>query len=207
MCKLHRVLTSIAVLLAASGCATSSVDKDFSLAQHPQDGIVVVSVSHDLNDAVGNAKAIFYYTSQESDANRGQLESKAESFPGISKRSEFGDVNGRLLVFNLPQGAYKLTSWQISSGNLYVRPRNEPTPLSFSVKAGEVKYLGNLHAHLKNGNNLVGLPVLAGGYPEIRDERMRDITLLQERFPQFKDKVIVDLLSLGPWVNPSVSSK
>jgi len=209
MCKLQRLLACIAMLLVASGCATSSVDKSFSLAQHPQDGIIAVSVTHDLHDVLGRSNAIFYFenTGPKPDGLHGQLQSRAESFPGISKRSEFSDANGRLLVLSLRQGDYEFTSWQIGNGSVYFYPRKTPPALQFHVKAGQVEYLGDLHGHLMFGKNIFGLPVLAGGYPEIQDARARDIPILYERFPQFRGKVTIELLTLGPWASPSPSTR
>jgi hypothetical protein len=208
MFKLHRVLTSIAVLLAASGCATSSVDKDFSLAEHPKDGVVVVSVSLD-SDVLGNSNAIFYWDDGRPNSLQGRLESRAESIPGIYKPSEFEGVVGRLYAFNLPEGEYRISSWMVQAGGgrMAQTRTNEPEPLPFRVKAGEVKYIGNFHAHLEFANLGGILPVLADASPEIKDERARDIALFQKKFPRLGDKVLVDLVSVGAWAPSSEQLK
>lgn len=63
----------------------------------------------------------------------------------------FTKLNGRLAVMELPQGIYEFYNWEGHSsfgrGKSRIRPKTEFSK-KFLVKAGEVKYLGNLHLAL-----------------------------------------------------------
>lgn len=200
-------LIPICFLIAAlSGCAARNIQRDFSFNSAPNEGLVVLSISHDLAGPWGT-NAIFYMDGGVPNGGE-MLTSFDEVIPGIPKRrSEFEDSYGRVLVLVLPVGAHQIDSWQIASAGLRIRPNEKPTPLKFEVTGGEIKYLGNLHANLKTGKNTFGMRITDNGYPEIRDQQQRDIRMFEEKYPQFKGKIVVNLLQLGPWVQASENTK
>jgi hypothetical protein len=122
--------------------------------------------------------------------------------PGIWGSSDFddGEIQGQVFVLALPAGKHKIDNWQIESGFLRIHPKEHPTPLVFDVVPGEIKYVGNLHANLRSGKNILGMTRVANGYPEVRDERNRDISMIDAKYPQVRGKVVYDLLPLGPWI-------
>lgn len=196
---IQRILAFFLVISALAGCAAKSIQKDYSFSNETADqGIVVVSVSHDL-EGTRRTSAIFYMDGGVT--NGGQmLRSLDEAMPGMNRASEFKDSYGHLLVLALPSGRHTIDSWQITNGSgLRVFPRNKPTPLAFDVAPGQVTYLGNLHANLMTGKNVFGITITGDGYPEVRNQQQRDIALFENKYPQFKDKVVVKLLPLGPW--------
>lgn len=188
------------LLSLLAGCAAKSIPRDSSLGSEPDKGIVVVSVSHDLAGRRA-ARAIFYMDGGAVSGGSTLL-SLDEVIPGTPRGSEFKGSYGHLLVLSLPPGRHAIDSWQITNGTgLRIFPREKPTPLVFEVVSGEVKYLGNLHANLATGKNIFGMTITADGYPEVRDQRQRDLPMFESRYPQLKDKAVIDLLRLGPWID------
>lgn len=186
-------------LVVLTGCAAKSIPKDASLSSESNEGIVVVSVSHDLAGRRA-ARAIFH---MDGGAVRGgnTLLSLDEVIPGTPRGSEFKDSYGHLLVLSLSPGQHTIDTWQITNGTgLRIFPKEKPTPLVFEVVSGQVKYLGNLHANLATGKNMFGITITADGYPEVRDQQQRDIPMFEKKYPQFSGKVVIDLLQLGPWL-------
>lgn len=191
----------ITVLVCAlAGCASKSIQSDFSLEAAKTEGIVILSVSHDLSGGRG-AKAIFYLNGGSLAKNGGTLFSLPEVFPGIPGGSDFEDEYGKVFALSLPAGHHRINSWQIVNGTgLRIFPKETPDQLVFEVTAGEIKYLGNLHANLQIGRNIFGMTIVGNGFPEVRDQRTRDIGLFERKYPQFKDKAVIELLNLGPWI-------
>ena len=193
------LIAACLLIVALTGCAAKSIRPDFSFNNTQGEGIVVFSVSHDLAGKRA-AKAIFYM--DRGVASGGSMFfSLDDAFIGIPKGSEFKDSYGHLLVLSLPVGKHAIDYWQITSGTgLRIRPSEKPIPLMFEVVSGQVKYLGNLHANLQTGKNIFGLTVTGDGYPEVRDQHQRDIPMFENKYPQFKEKIVLDLLPLGPWI-------
>lgn len=84
-------------------------------------------------------------------------------------------------------------------GQLYFEAFDEPLAHPISLKPGEVVYIGNLHLKTKFAENFLGMNMVAGVFPEIRDETARDLALLKSQYPQFS-VVRESLLPAGPWL-------
>lgn len=181
-----------------AGCATTSIKKDYALGNEGNSGLVIVSVSHDLAGG-RNTNAIFYVDGGIVSGGS-MLSSSDKDFFGISSGNEFSDSYGRLLVIALSPGRHTIDSWQIANGSgLRILPKEKLAPLTFEVTRGQIKYLGNLHANLATGKNVFGMTIVGDGYPEVRDLRQRDMSLLDNRYPQFRGKASTELLPLGVW--------
>jgi hypothetical protein len=199
---MKRILYICAFLVVLTGCAAKSIPKNSLLSDESKEGIVVLSVSHDLAGRRG-ARAIFHMDGGAASGGNTLL-SLDEVIPGTPRGSEFKDSYGHLLVLLLPPGKHMIDSWQITNGTgLRIFPREKPTPLVFEVISGQVKYLGNLHANLATGKNIFGITITGDGYPEVRDQQRRDILMFENRYPQFSGKVVIDMLRLGPWLDLS----
>lgn len=116
---------------------------------------------------------------------------------------------GRVTAIALEPGEYELYAWGLYvnafGGYGYVTPKAPPPPLGFTVKAGEVTYLGALHGETIMGRNLVGLPVVASGYPIIEDKRSRDEPMFRSRFPMLANWPITSANLNGQlWVQGDV---
>jgi hypothetical protein len=188
----------ISLLLA--GCGPSNVRTDYHLDQHPGDGVVVLSVTHDL-DAGRAATAKFYLdgTSSLLDPNTKVLSSLNEVM-GVKTGSDYEDAYGQIYVIPLAAGSHRITSWQITNVHGAGRLPDGPlAPLVFNVVAGQVTYIGNLNARLNAGRNFLGVHVVNDAAVEVRDRRVTDIPLLEGRYPQLKGKAVIALLPLGAW--------
>lgn len=194
-----RLVAAFLLIAALTGCAAESIQRDFSFKSEPDKGIVVFSVSHDLAGKRG-VGAFFYMDSGTSGENIfNSVEPIAPGVP-VPRSSQFEDSYGHVLVLALAPGKHAIDSWKINNTTgLLSYPEMRPTPLVFEVISGQVKYLGNLHANVQVGKGLFGIPFIQNGYPEIRDQQQRDIPIFEKEYPQFKGKIKVDLLHLGPW--------
>lgn len=197
----HLLWFAVTLTGALTGCASKSVPKDFSLDPGKKEGIVVVSASHDLPGGRAT-RAAFFLNGGPSEEHGGLLFSMVDVVPGvIPGGSDLEDGYGKIYALSLPAGRHRINSWNVKVGNaVTIRPTEDPLPLDFQINAGEIKYIGNLHANLQTGKNIFGMTVVGNGYPEVRDERQRDIALFEEKYPQFKDRAVIDLLRLGPWM-------
>ncbi len=202
----RRLIMACLVIMGLAGCAAKSIRNDFTLGKEQAEGIVVLSVSHDLAGPRGT-KAIFYMDGGAAHGGS-MLFSVDDVIPGISRSGEFEDSRGHLLVLALPPGRHIIDYWQITNGSgLRIFPKEKPKPLEFEVTSGKVKYLGNLHANLQTGKNIFGITITGNGYPEVVDRQTRDIPMFEDKYPQFKGKVALDLLPLGPWIQSSETRK
>ena len=204
----HRIFLGIiaALTLVLSGCAAKSVSKDFAFDASKNEGIIVVAVSHDVSGGRAG-RGLFYINGGQMETNGRMLASLVEVAPGIAGGSDFQDFYGKLFVLTLPAGKHSFTSWQFTNGGgVSITPRKGLMPLEFQVVAGEVRYLGNLHVNLRMGK-VLGMGIVDNGYPEVRDQRALDVALFEERYPQFKGKVVIDLLQLGPWIPEAGNSR
>jgi hypothetical protein len=190
-------LAVAAAALALAGCTAKSVSKDYEFkAAGKEEGLVVFSVTHDRAGR-RSVRAMAYLDGGP--VNGGYLAYSIDDdfFGG---RNEFKDLYGHVIAMALPAGKHQFDSWRLASNSVFYYPREKPPPLQFEVVPGQIKYLGNLHGNVEMGKNLFGMSVLAGGHMEVRDERARDLEKFDQRYPQFKGKVVIELLPLGPWL-------
>ena len=187
-----------------TGCAASSVQRDYSLNGKPNEGVVVLSLSFDQSGS-RNFQGIFFL---DPDPNSllplgTQLRTLRE-YPFMRFGSEFKDSYGQVLALSLPAGKHKIAGWKLVRAAGYeIFPIRSPEPLEFEVVPGTVQYLGNLHLNLETGKNFLGISIIADAHPEVRDQRARDIEMIEKKYPQFKDKISIQLLPQGPWTNGS----
>lgn len=195
-----------ALLCAAglAGCAATSVDKAYVPSADKQEGVIVVSVTHE-GARSSAAKAIVYLNGGITGKNGQTLFSQVEAVPMIPKPkpSDFRSTMGYLYALPLPAGSHEFTNWQITGGTgARYFPKSAP-PLKFELKAGEVLYLGNLNGNMATGKNVFGMRIVAGGYVEVKDQFDRDMEAMDRLFPQLKGRVVKALLPVGPWIEAS----
>lgn len=182
------------------GCAKVP-NKEFTFAEDPNAAIAIFSVTHDRKPGSAAACAVFYVFS-DGHENYQVLKSQNSNVGILGNEFDENDDYGQFLPIVLSAGTHHIDKWDIRKcTGMGSSPSEGPMPLIFSLKAGEVKYLGNLHGKLTKIEKFLGVPVFYFGYPEIRDRQERDIPMFEQRYPQFKGKVVIDLLPLGPWVS------
>lgn len=92
-------------------------------------------------------------------------------------KSDFPNNAGHIHALAIPAGDYYLTPM---IANPYVKAQKMPKA-DFSIKAGEIVYLGEYHMH-----NSCALSFTAS----FNDEYQRDMTMLTERNAQFKNVTV-----------------
>ncbi len=204
--KLNRELISALVLflLVLSGCASNNIEKDYSLKKHPNDGLIVVSVTKDGGPGSLGYDVNFYI----SDAN-GDPFAHLIAFGSTEPWTKEGGlpIRGALTVLSAPEGTYKLSDWRIVGANVIIYPKYNPDPIEFVVKKGEITYIGNIHMHMITGKNIFGIYITGGGVPYIYDMYDRDIRLFVDKYPQFFSMpVLRRVLKQGIWARSHEST-
>ena len=96
------------------------------------------------------------------------------------------DFFGKLVVIELPAGTYQMTSFVGMRADKQVCSKQDMR-IDFTVVPGKINYLGNIHFHVNKTNFIYG-----GA-----DERQRDISLFQKKYPQFRQTdIIMNLLRI-----------
>lgn len=107
--------------------------------------------------------------------------------PKSGRKSDFADAQGKLFSVELAPGTYQLWPWVVYDREFFVTLAKGQY-WSFTVKPGEVLYLGNFHFGLLEAYQLFSSQPL-GSYNiekvkfELRERFERDSQLLQQRYP------------------------
>jgi hypothetical protein len=119
----------------------------------------------------------------------------------LTPKSDFTNKYGSLYILDMEPGDYEIRSWRVTSGLFVFTPATLPQPLKFSVKKGEVKYIGSLQRDLPLRRTMFDTQIAQGARPRIRDDSAIDIALAESRVPALAGKVVVELLPQGEWRN------
>ena len=175
-----RLLLITALMAILSACSSTEVMKPTTKVG-ASNGVIVASVTK----SGLSSDAWFYYKKK---GTNDELRMDAVGLTLYKSTGDFpNDKNkvGRLLAFEAPAGNYDLTRWEIyiyTTGPGYIRPR-KIEPLPFSVKAGRVTYLGNLHIDTLSGKNIFGISIPAAGKATITNQKNRDFVILKKKYP------------------------
>jgi hypothetical protein len=85
---------------------------------------------------------------------------------------------GRLASVELPPGSYEFGRWVMMVANTAAYTSGARVGPRFTIKAGEVVYVGNLHFDIQKSASS-SLPFRV----DVNDERKRDLALLSSRYP------------------------
>lgn len=194
----------LTVVIFLHSCATLNINNDYRLNEQSGDGLVVVSLSYE-GLAREDSPSWSYH-------RLGSKENLRIFARAVRVPLDWESPPGRLAVFALPAGNYEFyrcefaglspgTShlvWRAGKNGLvtsnnpsyagfdtpdYTAIKAEPFVVRFEVTAGKAIYLGNLHL-LWNEDERKGRVTL-------RDTSERDLSLLQQRFPQIERRQIV----------------
>ena len=88
---------------------------------------------------------------------------------------------GRLAAIELPAGRYEIGRWVMTDTNRAAYISNARIGTKFSVKPGEVVYLGNIHLDIQSSAS-ASLPWRV----DVNDQRKRDLVLLGQKYPALK---------------------
>ena len=202
MLKIYKAIL-LCSLISLTGCAINStkpIARDFSFDAKANTGLIIGSISQELAKNKVNS---YFYLASNNDIHTSQKVkvSKNSLLLHSYKRSQFSETSGRIYALELPVGKHTLKTWSVFNGTgATITPRNEPTPIEFTVKKGEVLYVGNLHMNFINGRNLFGMSIIGSAYPELTNEYDRDISVFHDKYPGLKQHKIKAIeIKNGRW--------
>jgi hypothetical protein len=182
---LHTFALSIMLLISACSLqAQKDISDDFDVLKSPGYGVVVGSVSS-IPDYRWQEMSQYLYRSLSDEKIHGVITSAADNnpytfFAHVPKCEDDGleAECGRLFAISLPVGDYEIDRVIVSYDEFKHRweGRNRLGFL-FTVKSGQVSYIGNLKSNIQIANDIVA----ADGM--VMDQYERDIPLLRIRFP------------------------
>ena len=116
----HKSIFICLLAIFLTACAVSNVDRDFSLENNPDEGIVIVSVSFDRAGS-RNFQAMFYLDEGIPGAPvpPRRLEALPE-YATIRMGSQFKDSYGQVLAISLPAGRHTISSWRLVRNAGYI---------------------------------------------------------------------------------------
>jgi hypothetical protein len=181
------VVSNVAFLLVG-GCATPS--GGLSNYSGQDTGSVLLS----LSQPSGNVGTPGVFVRRVGTRDHLELSHSLLSTGGIGPDFNSTEGIGMVITSKLPQGEYEIYRYQLGSDVEFLRSANDfPTPLRFSIKTGEVAYLGNFSIWLASPPNTsvkqegrVATVASTGFSARIRssDAQKRDLGIATTRDPQ-----------------------
>ncbi|WP_172649482.1 hypothetical protein [Thiolapillus brandeum] len=197
-------------ILLTSGCSyTENIKPEYVLNKNTREGIILASMTTS-NQHPSKAFSWNIYIDDLSEKSVAHLSSLASYIyePWSTKGTK--DVRGRYYIFALPEGKYKIDSWMASGqqmGHVELYPKEKPKKIEFTVNAGEITYLGRFHMEFLVGDNIFGIPIVYGGYPEISNWFHNDYQYFIHNYPRFRDMPYhIDIPVSGLWSSQSKKS-
>lgn len=185
MCMIKNFLGWL-VLLLTVGCASMPAPIDPTEKVDTTKGVLLAAITSDGRNQV--IDAWFFYRKKGTTEERrldafgaAGLIMKPNDFKGVDSRM------GRLIALPLEPGDYELFNWMLYvnrlGGYANLSPKTAPPPHSFTIRAGEITYLGDLHIETILGKNPFGISLAFGGNPDITDQTARDLPVLKTKYP------------------------
>lgn len=178
--KLLVVLTTFSL----ASCASKNIAANYDFNDTKGKAILFGSVTQEHNPASRASYGILYYRGEEN----GYVMTQIEKFPGSSQfnayqRSDFSDKTGRIFVLEVPAGDYAFTGWQVFSRGERLHPSESPAPIKYSLKPGEITYVGNIHFDFSLAKNVFGSSIINDVKPELSDNYDQDFSILKQKYP------------------------
>lgn len=188
-----RYFLSCAFSVFISGCANlSTVDPLISpSAQNP--GRVLISFTHP-SSTVGIRSAKFAFSRVGRSSSPYAVEYVLSYVRGNRDTDRIAidqdGVLGEVAVLELPEGDYAADKWSVSlsSGVDFFGPiemtsdkTGEPVKISFTVRRGQITYLGNVHLSVYTKNTV---------RYEVKDMRTRDVPLVLKKLQNVRAEQI-----------------
>jgi hypothetical protein len=195
---LHTFALSIMLLISACSLqAQKDISDDFDVLKSPGYGVVVGSVSS-IPDYRWQEMSQYLYRSLSNEKIHGVITSATKSLPPLPwhvPRCEDDGLEaecGRLFAISLPVGDYEIDRVIVSYDEFKHRWEGRNLlGFLFTVKSGQVSYIGNLKSNVQIANDIVA----ADGM--VMDQYERDIPLLRVRFPVLVNLEIDHILIRG----------
>lgn len=176
-------LLILAAILSLAGCVTAQkVDSSFELKTiAANEGMIVASMVQDRSGWTRYSNVSFWFRDKDGN-NRGRV-AYSPSLPGFNVGQSERDI---VKVYKLPAGQYEFFDFSMFIGSPVGTTdfsAREEYSIPFTVKPGQVTYLGEIKLIPRTGRNIFGLPIPGGGHFILSDQRSRDMALLRENYP------------------------
>lgn len=172
------VTASVTLCLLLNACATPNIGKDIQLNEFDRTGLVVFSMSIDIDN-----RYLQHLELKFSSSDRQIRQLVVLRGHSLRANDDWQSPTGRLVYIKLPVGNYQFNDWEYHAGRFLPFPK----PVPFTVVAGKATYIGNLHFSV--------LPKSRAYKFEIRDMSDRDLPLLMKRLPTLRREQVVTKLS------------
>jgi|GEM_PF-4203527 len=200
-------ILALSSIFLVTSCNTSNLKPDNASTTDPNNGLLLASVTLGKKKESFMRKSYMHVTFMIVQAKdvpgKEKKETKLISFDNTERYfisshgagvftqtnelKEYG-AEGRIQVEQLPPGEYAIIGWEIYLPGIPERTinSNDFTPSYFTLKAGEITYIGNLHVDALYGKNLLGITIVGGGQSKCSDMSSRDIMIFNEKFQAIK---------------------
>lgn len=142
-----------------SSCLAPSLEKNFSLHNDTGSGVVIASSTFEYVEECVKESPLsdwkpswFQHSIMHTDGNRVSYPDgrptrfNSDTIVGYKIDGRPGRVN----ALKLDEGSYFINSWSTSGYNTHIFAAS-PYRMPFNIKAGEIKYLGNIHVYIYDG--------------------------------------------------------
>ncbi|NMO15917.1 hypothetical protein HPC49_24235 [Pyxidicoccus fallax] len=183
----HHLTMALSVLLGA-GCAGnrgntfSDADSHYRFAEHPEQGLVIVSTrfSTDCKEGENPSATLKFEDSVYMHQSMGEI-----PVNDLHRPPDFQAPSGHFTVKALYEGTYQFRRLSIG----HITPINKETRTPFEVEPGKAVYLGEIHVKLAN----------CGPFPTITtvvtDQWERDRKLFEQKMKNVPAKEVVKRLA------------
>ncbi len=177
----------VACILILSGCATSSVSKNYRLDNKSKEGLVFLSIT--VDGTVSDYNLSF---GTNSDRKFVQFAYGTPASLFEKKDIDNGRVKGKIFAIKMQSGKYKVLRWGINSGT-YSNSSSEPINIAFEVKPGKATYIGNYHFVSRKSSAMWKVDATV----HQRNEFSRDLQIFKNKYPKIVETSIINSLPSG----------
>ncbi len=193
---LRFALASLTVAMSMGGCSTYRLAGDLADPAAASAGIIVGSITQTSDGGVVrfDDPAIFYFESVQG-SERFRLQSADihrpwHGPPNIALADHgLAHVHGKLFAVALPAGDYRLSRFAVAWPSQ--QTATFASPPGFTLRPGEVVYVGNLDAGFCVRHAYANQAGVAGVQLSSKDHFDRDVPLLRQRFAALRTANIV----------------
>lgn len=187
------IVVSLTTLLLGCGPAANEVqpDKALKLGSH---GAIAVSLT---SRGIPFLHALDFYYVAEKGGEEQRINAYSTSSDGYWS-DYYQDIDkGRLAILELPPGNYRFNSWNAGAGGVggtrSISPV-EPVSVPFSVAAGKVTYLGNLHLRSQDVDDVVSSHAKSQHQLLVRDKSAQDLPVIKQRLGAHSKALLMRLM-------------